>query len=480
MNNNGIQKSARRRIRAVSNKNLAPSPETGIAEAAQTHAEERAEAVKAVSRGKKKHLFSSLPVWKRATIIVIIIAEIILIPTIIIGSTLGKINHFSPPKGVKDNFDWSSVTNKDVMKDSNVSNILLIGQDTRNTDTEEKGNSDTMLIASINKKTKKITIVSLMRDMYVPIPSNGSHKLNAAYAYGGMQLLDATIEQNFGVHIDGNIEVNFAGFLDCLQIIGNVDVELNQEEADFLNATMSRNLFDDTGKKWRLKAGVNSMTPEQALAFARDRYTGNSDWSRTERQRKVIKAAFEKMKGSGLGTLMKIANKMLPYMSTDLSNSEMLGYVYQVAAEDMSLNTDHHLPVDGTFVEETINGQDVLNPDIAQNAAYLQKYLYGKTYQQQESSIKASQSADRNGTNNTDSKQTSRKTSAYSVNSVSQTNNSYGGGNYSSSTQSYEPSSVTQSVAPSYSEQPTTPPTEPPAPPSGGGEGQLTPIDRTY
>ena len=107
--------------------------------------------------------------------------------------------------------------------------FLLIGTDTRK-DEANAGRSDTMIICSINKKTDTITLCSLMRDMYVPIPGNGSNRINAAYTFGGIALLDQTIEENFGVDIDANVVVDFDGFLSALEVIGNLDIELTQAD----------------------------------------------------------------------------------------------------------------------------------------------------------------------------------------------------------------------------------------------------------
>src|SRR5665647_428567 len=96
---------------------------------------------------------------------------------------------------------------EDFMKDKDIINILLIGQDRR--PGEQRARSDSMMIATINKKNNTVSITSLMRDMYVQIPGYSDNRINAAYAFGGMELLDATIEKNFLVHIDGNIEVDF-------------------------------------------------------------------------------------------------------------------------------------------------------------------------------------------------------------------------------------------------------------------------------
>ena len=172
--------------------------------------------------------------------------------------------------------DEDFMKDKDIIKkDKDIINILLIGQDRR--PGEQRARSDSMMIATINKKNNTVSITSLMRDMYVQIPGYSDNRINAAYAFGGMELLDATIEKNLLVHIDGNIEVDFNGFQQAIDKIGGVDISINAKEADYLN----KNGF--TG----LSEGTVYMDGKLALAYSRIRKVGNNDYERTERQRKV-------------------------------------------------------------------------------------------------------------------------------------------------------------------------------------------------
>lgn len=107
-----------------------------------------------------------------------------------------------------------------------VVNVLLVGQDTRNP--EQRARSDSMIVLSVNKNTNQLTMVSLMRDLYVKIPGYSDNKLNAAYAFGGFELLDETIATNFGIAIDYNVEINFNGFKDIIDTVDGIDVELNE------------------------------------------------------------------------------------------------------------------------------------------------------------------------------------------------------------------------------------------------------------
>lgn len=253
----------------------------------------------------------------------------------------------------------------EVMKDKDVSNILLIGQDRR--EGQGRQRSDSMIICSLNKKTNKIILTSVMRDMYVPIPGYSDNRINAAYQFGGMELLDRVMEESLGVHIDANVEVDFEGFINCMAEVGNIDMQLNEEEAKYLN--------DANG--WNLQAGYNSLTPEQALAFSRVRYVGHSDWERTDRQRRVIISAFNNVKGLSIPELISLADRIFPNVTTDMTNSEILGYVYTVVTNKMTTIDSNRLPAEGTYTCETLRkGMEVLVPDLKANAECLKEYIY--------------------------------------------------------------------------------------------------------
>ena len=264
-----------------------------------------------------------------------------------------------------------------VLQDNEIKNILFIGQDAR--EGEERARSDTMIICSINNRTKEITLVSLMRDMYVPIPGYSANRINSAYKFGDVELLDSTIEEDFGVHIDGNFVVNFEAFVTALTTIGDLDIELTGEEARYMNRT-SRGFLQDEGfepEDWDLQAGMNSLTPHQALSYARIRHIGNADYERTERQRKILIAAFDKMKDCSLSELYDVTSEIFPSLMTDLTNSEIMGYVYDVSTEHMEITGNYRIPVDHSYSCEQIQGMSVLVPNLSTNSEALQEYISG-------------------------------------------------------------------------------------------------------
>ena len=275
-------------------------------------------------------------------------------------------------KEIHDNLDTEDLYglgNSDAkkMSDPNITNILLIGQDRKKGDKSEM-RSDAMIVCSVNSKTKEITLCSLMRDMYVPVPGYGYGMLNHTYMIGGFDLLNETIEKNFGIPIDGNIEVDFERFMNLIDLMDGIDVVITEEEANYMNGQKSG---------WNLVSGTNHLTSEQALLYCRIRKNIGGDWGRTDRQRKVIMAAFDQLKTAGPKSILNFAHAAMPSLTTNLSNTKIIKYAYALTSYSMDSNHSYRIPKEGTYTqevrEETLH---VLVPDIKRNAKELQKLIY--------------------------------------------------------------------------------------------------------
>lgn len=237
---------------------------------------------------------------------------------------------------------------------SKVVNILLIGQDAR--PGWGRSRSDSMILCTFNKETKTLTMTSFLRDLYVQIPGYSDNKLNATYVAGGMKLLNDTLELNFGIHVDGNVEVDFSRFAQLVDLLGGVDMELRDDEAGFINAQCRSNL---TG-------GFQHLSGEEALHYSRIRSLDrDSDFSRTNRQRKVLNALLEKFKDSNINTILSLLDEALPMVTTDMTQSEIVGLVTELfpLLKDATI-VSQRIPADGTYSCPMIREMSVVLADM--------------------------------------------------------------------------------------------------------------------
>lgn len=345
--------------------------------------------------GKKKEKWSKK---KKTMVILCIVLAIVLVlligGAIYMDSMLGLINRDpgqetmssseyhdwmngqteSRPEGLEEvdpnNMGWTAVDPIELRE--GIINILLIGQDTR--ESGSRARSDAMILCTIDTVNSTITLTSFMRDMYVQIPGYDDNRINVSYLLGGSELLDKCIYTNFGVPIHGNVAVDFYGCMEAIDILGGVDIELTAAEAKYLNKHGNWEVTNE--KKWNLQAGVNHLTGSQAVAYARIRNIGNNDYGRTERQRKVLTALLNGCKGLSVAEVDALVRKILPNLTTDMSNSDLLGHVWTVFKMLPSLQMNSsRVPADGAFREAWVRGMAVLIPDLSANRDVLAKIM---------------------------------------------------------------------------------------------------------
>ncbi len=255
-----------------------------------------------------------------------------------------------------------------------VVNILLIGEEAMSDDV---GRSDSMMVATLNTVEKSIKLTSFMRDMYVTIPGYANNKLNAAYHNGGGVLLAETIEQNFGIEIDGYVRVDFNAFEDIVNKLKGVDIELTSDEAHYLNTT---NYISNPAYR-NVTAGWNTLNGNQALGYCRVRYKSASngeanDFGRTYRQRTVLKAIFDKYKSQNVVSMISIATDLLSYVTTNLSKADIISYISTFASFGTLELETFRVPLDNTYSGEKVNGKAVLVVDFDTNKTALRNFIY--------------------------------------------------------------------------------------------------------
>lgn len=271
-----------------------------------------------------------------------------------------------------------------------VTNVLILGIDTRQNHHISKTRSDVMIILSINENTKQIVMSSLMRDIYVSIPGRRyPEKLTHAHAYGGPQLTKDTIEGAFGIKIDHFVSVNFYAFMDVVDALGGIEMDISESERKIMNRYVAQinrlnGMDEDNGKLW--DSGENILlTGKQALGYVRNRYSGNGDYERTQRQRRVLGKIIEKAKTASAGQLLDLVDAATGNMSTDYSKMEIMALAADaINYKDYEI-VQTRIPVEGTFTTGIKNGIWRMDINFKKNREALYKAIFGEWYTGEES-----------------------------------------------------------------------------------------------
>lgn len=260
----------------------------------------------------------------------------------------------------KTNYVESTISTK--AEDPNYYNVLLIGCD-KSDGTSQR--SDSMMLVTVDKVHQKIKFTSFMRDLWVSIPDYGDARLNAAYSYGGADLLMETLYQNFGVPINDYVMVDFEMFQKLIDGLGGVNVDITEDEADFINETSHA----------KVHSGENILNGDYALIYCRIRYL-DSDFNRTQRQRKVMNSILKKTVSQNPVKTLSVMSDIFPYITTDISPAKMTLKAFSAVTFLKYGNDQFRIPTDDGYTSEMIEGQDVLVPDIDENKAALNKFIY--------------------------------------------------------------------------------------------------------
>lgn len=214
-------------------------------------------------------------------------------------------------------------------KDPDIENILILGTDSRNVQ-KERGRSDSIIVASFNKRTKQVKLVSFLRDTYIPIEGHGWNRINAAYAVGGVALCVNTINDLFGLDIQKFVIVNFSGASTFVDACGGVDMALTQKEINYL-----LNLKDEFPQN---SDGTYHLDGKVALDYMRMRKI-DSDFGRTERQRKTMMAIYSQaMARKDVTQMYNLVREGFNLVKTNLKLSEMLDLAQSVISMGSELN----------------------------------------------------------------------------------------------------------------------------------------------
>ena len=297
-----------------------------------------------------------------------------------------------------------SPTEPDYGVTGKIVNILLIGQDGR--EGEEAKLADSIMLFTLNKQTRTLTTTSFFRDSYVKLPEYyrghtcGWNRINTSYALGyawygtagAMEMLNLTLEQNYGVKVDGNIELDFSSVKKIVDAVGGLEIEL--EGAEYSKMVEYRDLFNTHYQSmgipqdfWlaELHEGVNTLYGDMVLAYARERHMDNadSDIKRTGRQRKVIDAMLKKLVSLSPAQLDNVIDTALSLITTDLTDEQIQSYILELTPYLFDLKlVSNQCPAEGTYWGEMVELPDglsgVLKIDLEANKRILQAVINGE------------------------------------------------------------------------------------------------------
>lgn len=271
-----------------------------------------------------------------------------------------------------DNITINDIKNKDI---ASYRNIAIFGVDSRENALKENTRSDSIIIASINKKTKDVNLVSIYRDTYVNIDGHGYTKLGHAYAYGGPELALSTINKNFDLNITEFVTVNFSAVANVVDSLGGITLDISEAELDYVNDyTRDINKINKSNSPYLKKAGKQVVNGTQATAYSRVRYTSGGDYKRTERQRIVIGQILAKAKSTSVTNIASVANTVLPQIYTSLGTTEILGLSKDVFSYDMKEDSGFPFEKESKKIKGT---SYVLANDLSANVTNLHKFLFG-------------------------------------------------------------------------------------------------------
>lgn len=352
---------------------------------------------------------------KKTVLIVLAVILVVLVALVVAGvvyynSMMNKINRVEVPKinyttpsteseetEPADVVETTEATEPHAASSDDYINFLLVGQAAR--DGEEERFADTMILATVNTYEKTLTLTSMLRDTQVQVKGSyvdskgskhtwGGTKLTMMYhngylwdgVAGSMAVMNQVLYDNFGVEVDYNFEIDFRAFIDAVNVLEGVDMELTEEEANYL--------IED-GKVWQeIHVGYNLLDGDSALAYARMRKAsgdGGSDIKRTERQRKLIESVVQKLKTMNLTDVQNLVNAVLPNITTSMTSAEMTEMIVKLLPilPDLQINTGGTCPNESWGNMKDLFGDgvqhSVLNFNEKKVKAYMRELTLGET-----------------------------------------------------------------------------------------------------
>lgn len=285
--------------------------------------------------------------------LILVILGLIGVSTYYINSKINKVQK------VEINKDNLSINKAQVEEEKHIKNIALFGIDAPK---GKVGRSDAIMILTLDEEHKVMKLTSIMRDSYVDIPGHGDDKITHAYAFGGPELAMKTLNENFKVNVEDFMAVNFTSLPEIIDKLGGVKINIIPEEIHHIPGITS--------------PGEQVLNGAEALAYSRIRYATGGDYKRTERQRVVLEAVFEKLKSTPTKEYTSLIDDFLPYVETNMSSMDMIKLATNVAPLVKGNLETARFPLDGYCDGKMINGVWYLVYDRQATLNQIQEYIY--------------------------------------------------------------------------------------------------------
>lgn len=263
-----------------------------------------------------------------------------------------------------------------LLKLEGYTNVAIFGLDNRGNGNYDQGNSDVIMIASINNETKEVKLVSVYRDTYLSIGNGKFTKANAAYAKGGAKQAVQMLNANLDLNITEYMCVDWAAVVEAVDALGGVEIEITEQERKMINDLIIEIDYYVGSKTPKVKeAGVQNLTGAQATAYARIRKTAGNDFKRSSRQRIVLEAMLNKAKQSDIGALLDICNAVFDDVSTSLTLNEIIGLARHV--KEYSIGSTSGFPFEMTTKQLSGSGDTVIPIGLEDDVTMLHEYMFG-------------------------------------------------------------------------------------------------------
>jgi len=334
-----------------------------------------------MATGKKKSTNAKKPLTKReqqkrkiAMLGGGVVILLVLVVVLFVGSFVGKID-FNP-------FDEENAgINEDLSNDSlkyleGYTNIALFGLDNRDEGSYKNGQSDTIIIASINDETKEVKLVSVYRDTLLNTGNDRFAKANSAYQKGGVEQAIQMLNSNLDLNITEYVCVDFVALVEVIDALGGVEIDVTQQEAEIIN-TMLFELEDIMDEQYAYvwAGGYQTLTGAQATSYARIRATAGDDFKRSSRQRIVLEAMLNKAKEADVATLLEICDVAFDDISTSLTLTELTDLAKDVRS--YSIVSTSGFPFEMTTTKVEGQGDCVVPINLDKNVSELYAYFFG-------------------------------------------------------------------------------------------------------